>query len=87
MIITAWNNGAHHDTGAGYGFKVSIHDRDNYFSREWNEVTIYLEGVENPIIVNIDKKSFWNDQCRELISKEIGCSARLICLRPALGIG
>jgi hypothetical protein len=35
MIVTAWNNGKYHKTGAGYGFKVSIEDRDKYFKKDW----------------------------------------------------
>ena len=30
-----------------------------------------LEGYKD-VEVNIDKKSFWNDTCREVISKDIG---------------
>jgi len=29
MIVTAWNNGAHSRNGSGYGFKVSVADRDH----------------------------------------------------------
>ena len=71
VIVKAWSNGAHHPTGAGYGLKVSAADRDRYFRREWGTATIELpNGV--CAHVNIDKNSFWNTSCRELISHEIG---------------
>ena len=76
MIVTAWNNGKHHPTGAGYGLKISISDRDNYFKKGWEYVTLNLEGEVDPIQVNIAKNSFWTPVCRELISKDIG-----LCLK------
>ena len=71
MEVTAWNNGSPSETGVGYGLKVSITDRDNHFQRVWKTVSITLpNGVKTN--VNIDKESFWNGTCRELISKQIG---------------
>jgi hypothetical protein len=72
MVVTAWNNGAHHRSGAGYGFKVRREDRDRYFRRSWGTVLVELPGTTTPTEVNIDKDSFWGPTCRELISKEIG---------------
>jgi len=72
MIMTAWNNGARHESGAGYGVKMSPGDRDLYLSRDWNSVILELEGVPDPITVNIGKRSFWEGDCPELIKKEIG---------------
>jgi hypothetical protein len=74
MIWTAWNNGKHHPTGIGYGFKVSAADRDRYFNPAWQTVILELPSRSGPVIVeaNVGKESFWNSQCRELISKEIG---------------
>lgn len=72
MFVTAWNNGRHHTSGVGYGFKVSLQDRDRFFKREWETVILELEGIPVPIEVNINKESFWGNTCRELISKEIG---------------
>lgn len=74
MIWTAWNNGRHHQSGAGYGFRVSAADRDTYFDRSWKIVTLELPSREARITVtaNIDKPSFWDGTCREMISKEIG---------------
>ncbi len=71
MLVTGWNNSAHHKSGAGYGLKVDSADRDRYFSKDWRNVVIELsDGTE--AIVNIDKESFWDRTCRELISKDIG---------------
>ncbi len=72
MIVSAWSNGNPRPTGAGYGIKVSIADRDFYFSREWPSVTLELEGDPNPVEVSISKKSFWSPICHELISARIG---------------
>lgn len=35
-------------------------------------VFLNLEGRDDDMPLNTDKESFWNDTCRELISKEIG---------------
>ena len=72
MIVTAWNNGSWHESGAGYGVKVDLEDRDRHFVRNCGAVEIEIEGADTPATVNIDKDSFWNQTCRELISKEIG---------------
>ncbi len=72
MIVTAWNNGAHHDTGAGYGLKVGTEDRKTYFIKEWESVLLELEGRFDPVAVGIRKTSFWSPACGELISKSIG---------------
>jgi len=74
MIWTGWNNGDHHSTGAGYGFKVTAADRDRHFKRTWRTVTIELPSGDGLTIVeaNVTKKTFWDPQCRELISKDIG---------------
>ena len=72
IVVTAWNNGKHHRTGAGYGLKLSVQDRDNFFERRWGTVALWLPDADRPIHVNIDNASFWNSTCRELISSEIG---------------
>ena len=74
MKVTAWNNGEYHQTGAGYGFKISAADRDLYFMKAWKSVLITLPNGSE-IEVNTDKASkasLWNDSCRKLINKEIG---------------
>jgi len=72
MIVTAWNNGKHHDSGAGYGLKLTISDRDKYFIRDWKQILLYFSDSGEGVEVNIDKDSFWDDTCRELISIDIG---------------
>lgn len=72
MLVKAWNNGYHHSNGNGYGLKISPADRDSYFYREWKTILLELDGESNDIKVNIDKDSFWNKSCRELISVDIG---------------
>lgn len=72
MIGTAWNNGKHHASGAGYGLKVAIPDRDRFFDPERGRVILELDGWDTPVTVNIAKNSFWGPDCRELIQQEIG---------------
>ncbi|HNW95741.1 MAG TPA: hypothetical protein PKL60_06100 [Anaerolineaceae bacterium] len=72
MIVKAWNNGERSSDGNGYGVKLSVRDRDRYFIPSWKTVSIELEGNPDSIAVNVDKPSFWNKTCRELIHKEIG---------------
>ena len=71
MIVTAWNNGEHHPTGAGYGFKISIQDRDTNFKQNWTTVVVLLPN-DIEVVTNIKKSSFWGNTCRELINKQFG---------------
>ncbi|QHV97297.1 hypothetical protein [Spirosoma endbachense] len=74
MIWTAWNNGAYKLSGAGYGFKIDKADRDRHCQRDWKAVIVHLPSPkgETEVEVNVDKASFWNKTCRELIYKRIG---------------
>ena len=72
MEVTAWNNSAYHISGAGYGLKVNVSDRDRYFSRSWPTIILELQGQTDPIEVNVAKASFWNNTCGELIKQGIG---------------
>ena len=72
MIATAWRNGSESDTGAGYGLKLSLADRERYFRREWGTVSLELEGWPEAVRANIAKSSFWTSTCGELISADIG---------------
>jgi hypothetical protein len=74
MITSAWNNGKHHQSGAGYGLKVSSEDRYKYFDKDWSKVSVEIPFRDEIIEadVNIDKKSFWDSNCGELIKIEIG---------------
>lgn len=72
MIVTTWNNGAQHQSGAGYGIKIPRSERDRYFRKNWK--VAYLQLPDNPtsVAISLDNPSFWNDSCRELRSQEIG---------------
>ena len=74
FLATAWNNGAWNRTGSGYGLKISVEDRDWYFQRCWNTVTLRLIGdrTSRTADANVAKSSFWDQTCRELITTEIG---------------
>jgi len=81
---TAWNSGTHAKSGAGYGFKVPIQDRDRYFEKKWQTVVLELpaSGRYTEVEVNIAKASFWTATCHELISREIGRWLRANGLAP-----
>ncbi len=64
MIVTAWNNGKHRPTGAGYGFKLALADRDSQFERGWESVFVTLPNG-TVVQVNVNKPSFWSATCRE----------------------
>ena len=73
MLWTAWNNGRYHRSGAGYGFRVDADDRDRHFLRSWGKVLVELPSPTAVAAkVNINKGSFRDRECRELISKEVG---------------
>ena len=38
MIVTEWNSAKYYESGARYGLKVSIEDRNEYFCKEWSTV-------------------------------------------------
>ncbi len=82
MIVTAWNSGKHFESGAGYGLKLSIEDRDAFFDKSWETVFLELPNKGEAIEINIAKPSFWNKTCRELISQEIGLWLRSEGLAP-----
>lgn len=69
---TAWNNGPWHETGAGYGLKISADDRDKYFDRDWDTGTLRLitERTSRIAEPNVANDSFRGPQCRELIKLE-----------------
>ena len=69
FIGTAWKGGNSSISGAAYGIRLTVHDRDRYF-RKPNAI-LRLEGKAGDVYVNTDKPSFWSGTCRELISKDI----------------
>jgi hypothetical protein len=72
MKVTAWNKGNHSIDGNGYGLKIKAQDRDAFFRRERGTILVELEGETSLAEINIDKNSFWDATCRELISVRIG---------------
>jgi hypothetical protein len=72
MQVTAWNNGQYYKSGAGYGLKITVSDRDRLFRKDWKTVFLTLPDTDEEAEVNIAKSSFWNGSCRELISAGIG---------------
>lgn len=72
FIATAWKNSRHSKTGAGYGLKISVEDRDQAFDRSWRDAVLTLPDGRGKTTVNVAKKSFWDGTCRELISADIG---------------
>jgi hypothetical protein len=46
MHATAWSNGRPLSTGAGYGIRLSASDRDRFFDRGWQVVSIYVRDGE-----------------------------------------
>ena len=71
MIVKAWKNGKHRQIGTSYGLKVAIPDRNEFFRESWDYIILDLEGVAEPVQVNIEKNSFWSDNCHELIHERI----------------
>ena len=68
MRVTAWKWG----NSPAYGLKLSVEDRDAFFSKDWTVINLKVPDGQDYFSVNIAKKSFWNNTCRELIHKEIG---------------
>lgn len=69
MRVIGWRNGQPLLTGAGYGVRLSHHDRDDYFDPGWHEVVVNLDQGET-VSVSLSK-SFWRS-CPELRSAAIG---------------
>ena len=67
--VRAWSNGSPLRTGAGYGVRLSGHDRDKHFDPAWREVIVDLDGGES-ISVSLSE-SFWGS-CPELRNAAIG---------------
>ena len=66
---TGWHNGGPPLEAAGYGLKFVARDRDKYFSDEWADVVLDLEGGGDATIPL--SASFWRS-CSELRSAEVG---------------
>lgn len=70
MRVVGWHKGSpNSQTGAGYGTRIGRDDRERYFDRDWEAVTVELGGREEAV-VNVSA-SFWRS-CIELRSRKIG---------------
>jgi len=72
FIAKTWNNGSHRPSGAGYGLKIRLEDRAQFFNQNWQTVILHLDGYDRPVEVKVGKASFWNRSCGELIRRDIG---------------
>ena len=79
MKATAWNNGQHHPSGAGYGTKFTAADRDHFFRPEWESIQLEVPG-EGTTSVPLSA-SFWRG-CSELRSATVGRWLRGTGLAP-----
>jgi hypothetical protein len=69
MRVSAWNNGTHLKSGAGYGLRMSRAIRDRWFRPEWPNVVLELDGGTR-VAISLTP-SFWRS-CSELRSAELG---------------
>ncbi len=69
MEVRAWSNGRPLRTGAGYGVRLSGHDRDKHFDPAWREVIVDLDDGESVSVAL--SASFWGS-CPELRNAAIG---------------
>lgn len=69
MYVTAWSNGRPLRTGAGYGIRLFVGDRDLFFDPHWSDVSVDVADG-GPALVPLSR-SFWRS-CPELRSAAIG---------------
>ena len=69
MRVTAWTNGSPTSSGAGYGLRLAMNDRDHYFLPSWDHIIINL-GEHQETVVRLSA-SFWAN-CTELRSAAVG---------------
>lgn len=68
MRARGWSNGRVQASGAGYGVRIDIADRDRFFDRRWTSVDV--EFRNDTAVVRLSP-SFWRT-CTELRSAAIG---------------
>lgn len=68
--VAAWNNGTYNPTGAGYGLRLDVADRDTIFNRSWSDVVFDLPNGTAGVRIKLSP-AFWRD-CAEFRSAEIG---------------
>ena len=76
FIASAWSGGrANNETGAGYGLRIKISDRDRVFNENERHKPVTLKLVGNrksyEVTVSINNDCFWNN-CPEFRDQEIG---------------
>ena len=76
FIASAWSNGrTNNETGAGYGLRIKINDRDRVFNENQRHKPVTLKLVGNrksyEVTVSINNDCFWNN-CPEFRDQEIG---------------
>lgn len=69
MEVSGWKSGSFGDQHNTFGIRIGFNNRDKYFQRDWQTVTIELQS--GPIIQVPIKDGFWND-CPELRHTAIG---------------
>lgn len=65
LLAVAWNNGSFHKSGAGYGVKLNVADRDSHLKRHWGSIILYLGGQGQPVTVNIDSVQHYKGLSRQ----------------------
>ena len=71
-MATCWNNGKQRISGAGYGIKLSVAERDRLLSPSWDDVELILPDASVVKAVSCGKSSMWVGSCRELVHRDIG---------------
>ncbi len=66
LSATAWNNGRHHKSGAGYGLRIRKEDRG--FFKRCKQVLLQLEDERTSFTVNISKS--FRRSCPEIDTEE-----------------
>ena len=82
LKCSIWHNGR-----TGWGIKVlgGMSVRLANFDRSQSPVIVEIDGED--VSVNVDKKSFWNSTCGELIRKLFGKFAeKLASVRPIMSV-
>jgi hypothetical protein len=81
-MATCWNNGRQSPSGAGYGIKLTVAERDELLDRSHASVDLILPDDTVIQAIRCDKKSMWLGNCRELIHRDIGKWMLQIGLAP-----
>ncbi len=72
MITTTWNNGAHHQTGAGYGLRFQKADVRAHFQPHWVKVKFEATYGQHNQVFDLPLAATFYPKCHEIRSKQIG---------------